>query len=152
MASIDSVELTIPMTKYEGTLPRITDMKASSIKKLFALTVNADAIKDLGYTHYRIIKAGEKSDSLRISDGKLEGFPTLKVRIYRYPDFMGNKADVFGKDRAAAGGAFLYNFGGSESDCYFLDANGETQALRIMSEMKSPDYFDDKLRSKCVEL
>ncbi len=149
---IDAVEATIRMTKSEGELPDLSGMKASAIKKLIALSVDGETLKELGYTHYRVIKGGEKSDTLNVSDGAIDGYPTLKVRIYRYPDFMGNKADVFYKDRATLGSAFSYRIPSGDGNFFFIDANGYTEPVRVNSEMKPPEFFDEKLRSKCTEV
>lgn len=149
---IDAIELTIQMSKGEGNMPDLSNKKSSEIKKMFSLLVNGNVLKDIGYTHYRVVKSGEKSDTLAIAAGSISGFPTLKVRIYRYPDFRGNKADVFRSERALAGSAFMYKISDGVNEYIYLDANGLTEALRLNNEMKSPEFFDEKLREKCTEL
>lgn len=87
MSFIDAVEMSIRMTKGEGDFPDLSDLNQSEIEKLIVLSIDNESLKGFGYTHYRIINSGEKSSTILIKDGVIEGYPTLEVRLYAYPDF-----------------------------------------------------------------
>jgi hypothetical protein len=149
---IDSVELTICMSKSEGILPDLTGKTASEIKKSLILSVDINSLKDFGFTHYRIINDGGKSKSLCISDGHISGYPTLKVRIYSYPDMDNVKCSSV-EDKILLSECFSYKLDiGTGSDFFFIDANGYTDTMRVTAEMKPPEFFDEKIRHKCVQL
>jgi hypothetical protein len=152
MPTVEAVELLIRMTKGEGELPDVSGLKAPAIRKLFSLSVDRETLKDFGYTHFRIIKAGEKSASLTISDGSLIGYPTLQVRLYAYPDMFQVRASAFGDQLMQISECFSYKVERDDEKFFFIDANGYTEASRVTAEMKSPEIFDEKVRAKTVEL
>lgn len=152
MPTVEAVELIIRMTKGEGELPDMTGLKAAGIKKLVSLSVDHETLRSFGYTHYRVVKGGEKSATLSIEDGKIEGHPTLQVRLYAYPDMNQVTARIFGDDLVRVSECFSYRIERNGQQFHFIDANGYTEASRVIAEMKSPDVFDEKIRPKAVAL
>ena len=153
MPYIDALEVVIQMTKSTEEIPDFLGKKKSDISKSLKLSVDVETLKGFGYTHYRVIKAGEKSDSIQISDGKLEGYPTLKLRLYAYPDMKQVKCSPFSDDRANIGACFSYQvMGGASNECFFEDHNGYTDIVRVSSEMKPPEWFAEKVMQKCISL
>lgn len=151
MKFVDAIEATIAMTKSEGTAD-LSKMKAAEIKKSMMLIVNDEVLKELGFTHYRVMKGGEKSETISFEAGGVSGYPTLKVRVYCYPDRKAMKGDVFRDDRALLGSAFTYKLGSNSDDFFFFDGNGETDVVRAENECKTPDVFDEKVLAKCTTL
>lgn len=153
MPCIDALEITVQMSKLTEELPNTAGMKKQALVKALELSVDSEKLKEFGFTHYRVIAAGAKSETLKIEDGKIDGFPTLKVRLYAYPDMNQVTAKAFGDDRAKIGECFSYRVNVPESsDCYFEDQNGYTDIGRVTGEMKSPEWFAEKLMAKCVPL
>jgi len=150
---IDAIEVIIRMTKGDGdNMPDTSSLKAAALKKSLALSIDKTTLKEMGFTHYRVTQGGEKSASIEFQDGIIIGYPTLKVRVYAYPDMGQVMADVFGDDRVRLGECFSYKVNVGLSEFYFVDANGYTQCQRMTAEMKTPEFFDEKIRHKAVEL
>ena len=153
MSYIDALEVTIQMTKTSSELPNLAGIKATAIKKALKLSVDAETLKGFGLTHYRVIKSGEKSDTISFADGQITGYPTLKVRVYSYPDMANVKGSIFHDDKAAFGSCFSYLIDfPSDEPCYFEDQNGLTDISRVTSEMKPSEWFEEKLMEKCIAL
>jgi hypothetical protein len=153
LSYIDALEVVIQMTKSTENIPDFSGKKKGEIAKLLKLSVDAETLKDFGFTHYRVIKGGEKSESIKISDGCLEGFPTLKLRLYAYPDMNQVRGRPLSDDQATIGSCFSYQVQGGPSDnCFFEDQNGYTDIIRVTGEMKPPEWFEEKVMQKCVVL
>ena len=155
MAYIEAIEVVIGMINPEAAehLPSFAGKKKKQILESIKLKVDHKTLKNFGYTHYRIIKAGEKSDTMIIGDGTLEGYPTLKVRLYSYPDWNNVSAKPFGDDKSKICACFKYSVEAEGKDpFYFDDRCGCTDISRVTAEMKSPEFFDQKIRQKAVEL
>jgi hypothetical protein len=150
--NIDAIELTIRMTKGEGDPPNLADLKAAEIRKIVSLSVDHDTLKSFGYTHYRVIKGGEVSSSLSIADGKLEGYPTLQVRIYAYPDGKQVTANVPGEDLLRVADCFSYGVESNGRQFHFIDRNGYSSALRVKEEVASSGSFDEVIGPRAIAL
>lgn len=147
MNYIDSLEVIVPMTKLADSLPYLEGMKKVEIREALQLSVDVEELRNLGFTHYRVIQGGVDSNTLKISDGKISGYPTLKVRIYAIALVEGN---VFDDDRARIGSCFSYRLVTSDSECCYEDCNGYTSIRRVSAEIKSAAWFAEKIEPRCI--
>jgi hypothetical protein len=165
MSFVDCIEAVIPMTKGTGYFPDISNLSATKMRKAIKLSVDTVTLKGYGFTHYRVTKDGLKSDSIKINDGSIEGYPTLRVRLYA--DFEKLKINFEPSEGdyaisyevatpAGIGTCFSYKLEipnvNEDDPFYFEDLNWNTEIRREGRDIMPPEDFTQKLAPKCIAL
>ena len=139
---IDSVSANIPMTKGDGSMPIFTDQTIGKLKRKFHLDIDQDGLKELNVDYYKVIKKDFSKLDL-LSDGSIDGYPSLKIKLYAIDRFI-----PF--ENVKIGACFSFKFyceslweSGSEA-FYFEDMNGYTELFRNFSS-EAPEAVLEKL-------
>lgn len=159
--SVRCIEVVVPMTKGSGDdFPDVSGLSTKEIKKIITLSVDTDTLMSFGFTHYKVIKDGIKSNTITIDDGEIVGYPTLQVRLYGP---MGSVKVDFTKDaepsecatNVTLGECFSYKvaLAGDSQPFYFEDQNGYTTLAGIFNKsLDDINEFELKIAPKCIEL
>ena len=139
---IDSLSATIPMTKGEGYQPVFINQTIGKLKRKFHLDIDLDGLKSLNVDYYKIVKKDMSKLSL-LSDGCIDGYPSLNIKLYAIDKFV-----PF--DNVKIGACFSFKFYCEslwEQDAepfYFEDMNGYTELFRNFSS-EAPEAVLEKL-------
>jgi hypothetical protein len=130
------------MTKGDGSIPIFTNQTIGKLKRKFHLDIDQDGLKKLNVDYYKIIKKDFSKLNL-LSDGSIDGYPSLKIKLYAIDRFISF-------ENVKIGACFSFKFYceslwkvGTEA-FYFEDMNGYTELFRNFS-YKAPETVLEEL-------
>ena len=82
MKNIGITQCIIPLQSGDGHIPIFDqDFSISKLKRMFSVDCFVDPLKELKIDYYKIVSKDLKSIQIN-SEGKIEGYPTLKINLY----------------------------------------------------------------------
>jgi len=144
--SIGVHQCIIPLSKGEGYQPNFPiDFSKRKLKNMFTIEVDRDILKELKVEFYKIISKGLKDIHVD-SEGIIEGYPTLKVKLYTINTFL------FYTHSVKLGEAFSVKFYDEKTwkgrdPFYFEDWNGKTTLKGLFSSKPLTELHQELLES-----